>query len=135
MDREERWKAQAEATAALGVAIAEWMAGATPQTLAAVEEASRKYTISLARVVGLQVAQSLAEALGAFQRATERLDALKATLSAAPSVDAADREFLQQVAADQVEAERAYKVVGAATLEALERARARDNEPDDKGRS
>ena len=54
MVAEDRWQALVEASAALHVALVEWMTAATPQTLAAVEDAARYYTRGLAHVIGLR---------------------------------------------------------------------------------
>ena len=126
MVAEDRWQALVEASAALHVALVEWMTAATPQTLAAVEDAARYYTRGLAYVIGLRGAQRYAMSLGAYRRATARLHALTATLSAAPSVDAADTEFLQRVAADQAAAGRAHEIAAADVVAAVKQARAQE---------
>ena len=126
MGNEDPWKALAESSDALQVALVEWMAAATPQTLVAVEDAARQYTVGLAEVIGLPAAQRHAMSLAAYQRATERLAALRATLRVVSSVDAADTEFLQQVVADQAAAGRAYEEAGAEVVAAVEKARAQE---------
>ena len=126
MEREDRWTALAASSDALQVALVEWMAAATPQTLAAVEEAGRRYTIRLGHVIGLPAARRYAMSLAAYQGATERLNALKATLAVVPSVDAADTEFLQQVVADQAAAGRAYEAAGADVVAAVKKALAQE---------
>ncbi len=67
----------------------------------ALDDAARQYTTGLTHVIGRPAAQRHAMSLAAYQGATERLAALRATLAVVPSVDAADTEFLQQVIADQ----------------------------------
>ena len=126
MKNEDHWKAVADSSDALQVALVEWMAAATPRTLAAVDDAARRYTLGLTDVIGLPAAQKYALSLAAYQRATERLNALKATLSVVPSVDTADTEFLRQVVADQVAAGQAHEAAAADVLDALEKARAQE---------
>ncbi len=63
MVNEDRWKALAESSDALQVALAEWMAAATPRTIAAVDDASQQYTTGLAGVLDRPVAQMYAVAL------------------------------------------------------------------------
>ena len=133
MDREERWQVLAESSDALQVALVEWMAASTPQTLMALDEAARQYTTGLTPVIGRPAAQRHATSLAAYQRATERLAALRATLGVVPSVGAADTEFLQQVVADQAAAGRAYEAAATEVVAAVEQARVHDNEPDEKG--
>ncbi len=84
-------------------------------------------------MIGRPAAQRHAVSLRAYQRATERLAALRATLGVVPSMDAADTEFLQQVVADQAAAGRAYEAAATEVVAAVEQARAHDNELDEKG--
>ncbi len=131
MGQEDRWQALAESSEALQVALVAWMAASTPQTLVALDDAARRYTTGLADVIGRPAAQRHAASLGAYQRATERLAALRATLGVVPSMNTADTEFLQQVVADQATAGRAYEAAVADVVAAVEKTRARDNEPAD----
>ena len=131
MGNEDHWKALAESSDALQVALVEWMAASAPQTLAALEDAARQYTTGLTHVIGRPAAQRHATSLAAYQRATERLAALRATLGVVPSMDAADTEFLQQVIADQAAAGRAYEAAATDVVAAVEQAMARDNEPNE----
>ena len=133
MGSEDRWQALAASSDALQVALVAWMAASTPQTLGALDDAARQYTTGLTHVIGRPAAQRHAVSLAAYQRATERLAALRATLSVFPSMDAADTEFLQQVIADQAAAGRAYEAAATDVVAAVEQARARDTEPDEKG--
>ncbi len=126
MERQDRWKALGESSDALQAALVEWTSAATPQTLAAVEEAARRYTVGLAHIIGGSAADRHAMSLAAYQRATERLTALKATLRVVPSVDAADTEFLRQVVVDQAAAGEAYEAAGADVVAAVEKARAQE---------
>ncbi len=71
--------------------------------------------------------------LRAYQRATERLAVLRATLGVVPSMNTADTEFLQQVVADQATAGRAYEAAAADVVAAVEKTRARDTKPDEPG--
>ncbi len=102
------------------------MAASTPQTLTALDDAAQRYTTGLTHVIGRPAAQRHAMSLAAYQRATERLAALRATLGVVPSVDAADTEFLQQVVADQAAAGRAYEAAAAEVVAAVEKARAQE---------
>ena len=124
MEQQDRWEALAESSDALQAALVEWTSAATPQTLAVVEDAARRYTRVLARLIGGPAAERHARSLAAYQRATERLTALKSTLHVMPSVDAADTEFLRQVVADQAAAGQAYEAAGTDVVAAVERARA-----------
>ena len=133
MEGDKHWQALAASSDALQVALVEWMAAATAQTLLAVEGAARQYTAGLTDVIGLPAAERHATSLAAYLRATENLNALRATLAVVPSVGAADTEFLQQLVADQAAAGRAYEAAAADVVAAVERAKARGTEPDEKG--
>ena len=131
MERDDRWTALAESSDALQVALVEWRAAATPRTVGALFDAARQYTDGLTHVIGRPAAQRHAQSLAAYQRATERLAALRATLGVVSSMDAADTEFLRQEVADQAAAGQAFETAGAEVLAAL--TKAQDNERDEKG--
>ena len=133
MGQEDRWQTLAESSEVLQVALVEWMAASTPQTLGALDDAARQYTTGLADVIGRSAAERHAMSLRAYQRATERLAALRATLGVVPSVNTADTEFLQQMVADQATAGRAYEAAAAEVVAAVERAKDRGSKPDEKG--
>jgi hypothetical protein len=131
MGNGDRWTALAASSDALQVALAAWMAAATPRTMLDVDSAAREYTTGLADVIDRSVAQMYGRTLGAYRRATERLHALRATLAVVSTVSAKDTEFLRQVVADQATAGRVFKAAGAEVLAAVEKAR--DDERDEKG--
>ncbi len=126
MGNEGRWKALAESSDALQVALVEWMAAATPQTVGALFDAARRYTDGLTHVIGRPAAQRHAQNLAAYQRATERLAALRATLGVVPSLATAATEYLQPVVEDQAAAGRAYEAAAADVVAAVEKARAQE---------
>ena len=126
MGNEDHWTALAASSDALQVALVAWMAASTPQTLGALDDAARRYTTGLTHVIGRPAAQRHAVSLAAYQRATERLAALRATLGVVPSMDAADTEFLRCVVADQAAAGRAYEAAGADVVAAVEQAKAHE---------
>ena len=128
MEQEDRWTALAASSDALQVALVAWMAAATVQTLGALDDAAQEYTAGLSAVIGRRAAERHAVALRAYQRATEHLAALRATLAVVPSVTEADAAFLEQVIADQAAAGRVFETAGAEVVAAL--TRARDNEPE-----
>ncbi len=131
MDREERWKALAEADAAVEAAVAHRERKETRQARAAVKEAARVYTICLAHVIGLPAAQRYAISMQAYRDAIDRSASLNATMSMKPSKDAADVAALVDVAEEQIAAEAAFKRASTEVVTAVERAKARDNEPDE----
>ena len=87
----------------------------------------------LPRIIDPAVAQRYAHRLREYREAADRFDALRATLNAAPSVDAADAELLLHVAEEESASGRAYEAAAAAVMAALDRARALDQEPDEQG--
>ncbi len=99
---------------------------------ATVDAATREYMNHLPRIIGPAVAQRYAHRLWEYREAADRFDALRATLNAAPSVDAADAELLLQVAEEESASGRAYEAAAAAVLAALDSARAHDAEPEEK---
>ena len=125
MEQEDRWTALAASSDALQVALVAWMAAATVQTLGALDDAARQYTVGLTAVIGRRAAERHAVALRDYQRATEHLAALRATLAVVPSVTAEDATFLEQVISDQAAAGRAYEAAGADVVAAVEQARER----------
>ena len=125
MEQEDRWTALATSSEALQVALVAWMAAATVQTLGALDDAAQQHTAGLTAVIGRRAAERHAVALRNYQRATEHLAALRATLAVVPSVTGEDTAFLEQVISDQAEAGRAYQVAGADVVTAVEQARER----------
>ena len=92
-----------------------------------------EYMNHLPRIISPAVAQRYAHRLQEYREAADRFDALRATLNAAPSVDATDAELLLQVAEEESASGRAYEAAAAAVMAALDSARADDHEPDEKG--
>ena len=68
-----------------------------------------------------------------FFEAVDREEQLTATLSAAPSVDDADRTLLRRLNEEQAAALRAFMAAADTMQDALDKAKARDFEPDEKG--
>ncbi len=135
MRREVLWKELAAASDAVHAAANDWTREQTPQARATVDAATRAYVNQLPRVIGPAVAQRYAHRLREYREAADRFDALRATLNAAPSVDAADAELLRQVAEEESASGRAYEAAAAAVMAALDRARAHDQELDEQGRA
>ena len=71
--------------------------------------------------------------MATFEDAIERLEKLNATLSVLPSIDEADRTLQQTLTEEQAAAGKAFEVARVALDAELQRARALDNEPDEKG--
>ena len=105
----------------------------TPHARATIDAATRAYVNQLPRIIDPAVAQRYAHRLREYREAADRFDALRATLNAAPSVDAADAELLLHVAEEESASGRAYEAAAAAVMAALDCARAHDQEPDEKG--
>ncbi len=127
------WKDLAAASDAVHAAVNDWTREQTPHARATVDAATRAYVNRLPRIIGRAVAQRYAQRLREYREAADRFDALRATLNAAPSVDAADAELLLQVAEEESASGRAYEAAAAAVMAALDRARAHDDELDEKG--
>ena len=130
--REAVWKELAAASEAVHAAVNDWTREQTPHARATVDAATRAYVNQLPRIIDPAVAQRYAHRLREYREAADRFDALRATLNAAPSVDAADAELLLQVAEESASG-RAYEAAAAAVMAALDRARALDQEPDEQG--
>ena len=133
MKREEHWKALADASDALDGALNEWKLRGSPQTIAGAEDAIHKYVQHLAPVIGSVAAFEYEARSRAFFEAVWRQSRLTATLSASPSTDDADIELLQRLAEEQAAALSEFEAATVALDEALDRAKAHDNEPDEKG--
>ena len=84
-------------------------------------------------MIGEARAFSYHASLRAVLGATERLASLTATLSAAPSMDDADVQLLQHLSEEQAVALKALESAEADLADALDRAVALDNEPDETG--
>ena len=111
MSRAELWKALTDATDAVQAAGDEYTRASTPQALAAVNAAFHEYVQRLYPVIGHAEAFRYEASLATYQKAIEH----------AASED------------EEQAAERAFEAAQAALDAALERARAHDNEPDEKG--
>ena len=127
MEREVLWKELAAASGAVHAAVNDWTREQTPHA------ATRAYVNQLRRIIDPAVAQRYAHRLREYREAADRFDAFRATLNAAPSVDAADAELLLHVAEEESASGRAYEAAAAAVMAALDRARALDQEPDEHG--
>ena len=132
MKREERWKALAEATDVMQAAEAQLEREATRQTRDAWQEADRVYQLRLVLVIGLQPVQMYAKRVQAYLEAIDRAVRLNATMSRR-TADDADVTFMEGLAGEQIAAQKAWKIAVAEVVAAVERARAHDNEPDEKG--
>ncbi len=131
--RAELWEALAESADAIQAAGDEHRRAPTPQTREAAETALDEYVKRLSPVIGQVAAFRYEASLRAFQDAIDRVETLNATLNTAPSVDDADTKLWQQLDKEKARAGRAFKAAEATLDAALERAKARDNEPDETG--
>ena len=132
MKREELWKALAEATDVVKAAEAQLDREATRQTRDAWYEADREYRLRLALVIGIQPVQRYAKRVRAYLEAIDRTARFGATMSTR-TADDADVTFMEGLAGEQFAAQEAWKRAAAVVVAAVERAKARDNEPDEKG--
>ncbi len=133
MSRAELWKALADATDAVQAAGDEYTRASTPQARAAMDAAFREYVRRLTPVIGTAAASRYEASLATYEAVLDRVEALNATLADSPSIDEADRTLSRQLAEEQAEAGEVFERARAALDAALERALARDNEPDEKG--
>ncbi len=133
MEREERWKALADATDAVQAAVDDYAREATLQARRAVNVAVYDYVQRLSPVIGQVEAFKFEASLRTHQDAIDRVQTLNSALSALPAMDNADRKLLQQLTEEQAAAGKAFEAARVALSAALERAKARDNEPDEKG--
>ena len=111
MKREERWKAFAEAHEAVKAAMAQLDTAPSRQTRDGAREADRVYQLCLAKVIGLQPVMRYGRQVQAYLEGVDR------------DAESAEITFLRG----------ALKIAAAEVEAAVERARARDNEPDEKG--
>ena len=133
MSRTALWQALAGATDAVQAAGDEYTRAPTPQARAAMDAAFREYVRRLTPVIGQVEASRYEASLAAYEKVLDRVEALTATLSVLPSMDEADRTLSRQLTKEQAAAAKAFEGASAALDAALERAFARDNEPDEKG--
>ena len=133
MSREAVWKALADATDAVQVAVDDYAREATLQARTAVNAAVNDYVQRLSPVIGQVEAFRYEASLRTHQDAIDRLETLNSTLSALSSMDNADRKLLRQLTEEQAAAGKAFKAARVALDAALQRAKARDNAPDEKG--
>ncbi len=132
MEREERWNALADATDAVQAAVDDYAREATLQARTAVHAAVNDYVQRLSPVIGQVEAFRYEASLRTHQDAIDRLQTLNSALRALPAMDNADRKLLQQLTEEQAAAGKAFKAARVALDTALKRAKARDNEPDEK---
>ena len=133
MSREAVWKALADATDAVQAAVDDYAREATLQARRAVNVAVYDYVRRLSPVIGQVEAFRFEASLRTHQDAIDRLETLNSTLSALSSMDNADRKLLRQLTEEQAAAGKAFKAARIALDAALQRAKARDNAPDEKG--
>ena len=133
MSRAELWSALADATDAVQAATDAYERAPTPQTREAMDAAFHEYVQRLIPVIGTAKAFEYQAGLATFEDAIERLEKLNATLSVLPSIDEADRTLQQTLTEEQAAAGKAFEVARVALDAELQRARALDNEPDEKG--
>ncbi len=133
MEREERWKALADATDAVQAAVDDYAREATLQARTAVHAAVNDYVQRLSPVIGQVEAFRYEASLRTHQNAIDRVDTLNSRLGALPSMENADRKLLRQLTEEQAAAGKAFEAARVALAAALEKARAHDNEPDEKG--
>ncbi len=131
--REALWTALGEAANAVQAAVDEYERAPTPQTRAVRDTAFREYVRRLPLVIGNAEAGKYQARWVAYQEATERVEQLTARLSLLPSMDATDRQLQQQLTDEQAATAKAFGVASVALDAALQRARAHDNEPGEKG--
>ncbi len=128
------WAALSEATDAVQAAGDAYTRAAIPHARAAMDAAFREYVRRLTPVIGQVEASRYEASLAAYEKVLDRVEALTATLSVLPSIDEADRTLSRQLTKKQAAAAKAFEGASAALDAALDRAFARDNEPDEKGR-
>ena len=95
--------------------------------------AVNEYVQRLSPVIGQVEAFRYEASLRTHQNAIDRVATLNSRLSALPAMDNADRKLLQQLTEEQAAAGKAFEAARVALDAALKRAKARDNEPDEKG--
>ncbi len=125
--------ALADATDAVQAAVDDYAREATLQARTAVHAAVNDYVQRLSPVIGQVEAFKYEASLRTHQNAIDRVETLNSRLSALPFFDNADRKLLRQVSEEQAAAGKAFEAARVALGAALERAQARDNEPDEKG--
>ena len=133
MSRDELWTGLGEVADVVQAAVDECERASTPQTRAVRDAAFRQYVRRLPLVIGNAEAGRYEAHWVAYQEATQRLEQLTARLCLLPSKDATDRQLQQQLTDEQAAAGTAFEAASVALGAALERARALDNEPDEKG--
>ena len=133
MSRDDLWWGLAESAAAVQDAVEAFARDSTPQTRAAADAACRDYVQRLAPVIGEVTAFRYEASIRAFQDAIDRLDATHATLARLPSLDETDRILVTRLTDELATAQRAVDAAEADLADALERARAHDNELGETG--
>ena len=122
MADQDRWQALADALVAVQDATRAQFAPMVTRAAIGADHGARQHVMDVADVIGRGVAERYATSLSASRAATERLDALVATLTAAASVDAADNELLRQLDVDRKAAARAYEAATVEVVAAVEQA-------------
>jgi hypothetical protein len=131
--REALWTGLSEAAEVVQAAVDEYEHTSTAQTRAVRDVAFRQYVGRLPLVIGNAEAGRYEARWAAYEEATQRVEQLTARLSLLPSRDAIDRQLQQQFTEEQAAAGTAFEAATVALGVALERARALDAKPDDKG--
>ena len=114
-------------------AIDDYAREATLQARRAVNVAVYDYVQRLSPVIGQVEAFRFEASLRTHQDAIDRVQTLNSALRALPAMDDADRKLLQQLTEEQAAAGKAFEAARVALSAALERTKARDNQPDEKG--
>ncbi len=133
MSRDELWRGLVEAADAAQDAVEAFKRAPTPQTRTAAEAACHDYVLRLAPVIGEVAAFRYEATIHAFEDAVDRLDAANATLAGLASLDEADRTLVCRLTDEVATAQSTVDAAEADLADALQRARAHDNEPDETG--
>ena len=133
MSREALWRALAAATDAVQAAVEEYGRAPTPRARAARDAVFREYVTHLSPVIGQVDVLAFEASLHAYQDLVDRVEPLHAALRSGASLDVADRTLMQQLVGERAAAGKTFEAAIAALTAALERSRARDNEPGEQG--
>ena len=133
MARDALWTALTEATNAVQAAVDEYERAPTPQARAVRDAAFREYVRRLRLAIGNAEAGKYEASWATYQTVTERAAQLTARLGMLPSMDATDRQLQQHLTDEQAAAGTAFERASVALEAALQRARAHDTAPDEKG--
>ena len=133
MTREALWVGLSEVAEVVQAAVDEYEHTSTAQQRAVRDAAFQQYVRRLPLVIGNAEAAKYEARWSAYEEATQRVEQLTARLSLLPSKDATDRQLQQQFTEEQAAARTAFEAATVALGVALERARALDTKPVEKG--